>query len=101
MGKKNGKIIVKNFVPIKAEDKVEFYNNIVSDFCNAHFHLVSLVSYTTEHQPKEFQFDGSTYEEMQETLERDLGRFVVDKFNTTKTSDVVPMFNKDNIEKTI
>jgi len=101
MGKKNGKIIVKNFVPIKAEDKVEFYNNIVSDFCNAHFHLVSLVSYTTEHQPKEFQFDGSTYQEMQETLEIDLGKFVLDKFNTTKTSDVVPMFNKDNIEKTM
>ena len=31
MGKKNGKIIVKNFVPTKAEDKVEFYNDIVSD----------------------------------------------------------------------
>jgi hypothetical protein len=101
MNKKNGKIIVKNFVPTKAEDKVEYFNFIVSDFCNAHFHILNLLSYTTEHQPKEFQFDDKAYEEMQQTLENDLGKFVIDKFNTTKTSDVIPMFNKDNIEKTM
>ena len=30
-------------------------------------------------------------------MKSDLGKLIIDKFNTTKISDTVPIFNKDNI----
>ena len=104
MKKKSDEVIknvtYKNFVPTKPEDKVEYLNNIVSDFCNAHFHIASLLSYA-EDEPKQFDLisGSASYIDIMGTIESDLGKLIIDKFNTTKISPTLPIFTKDNINK--
>jgi uncharacterized membrane-anchored protein YjiN (DUF445 family) len=106
MGKKNGKSIeqtnevtlasVKDDYPKTKKEKAEHFNNIVFDCSMVHHYLQNILEYNGN----QIEIDADCVDSMISSIEKSLGNFVLSKFNARTSSihsDVVEMFNVDNV----